>query len=103
RGDLAVLSSIGVNFVHLYDWSVPPSPGHDPGDHQRNHIPFLQSCARHNIRVFVPVSNFFLGLHQSNDPHLPGFISAMVAEVYNGGKSPIPAAAMWGIGNEYDL
>lgn len=103
RGDLAQLTAIGVNFLHLYDWSVPPAPWSKPGDHQRSHQTFLQECGAHGLKVFVPISNWFLGQINQHNPAIAGFIKAMVTEVYNGGTTPGPGAAIWGIANEYDL
>lgn len=103
RGDHATLQKMGVNFVHLYDWSVPPPKDQAPGSHQRDHLPYFASCARRNIRVFIPISNFFLGQRTANDPNVPSQIAAMVAEAYNGGPTPVPGAGIWGVGNEYDL
>jgi len=104
RGDIGTLSGIGVNFVHLYDWSVPPAPGSSPGQYQRDHLPFLQECAKQSVNVFVPISNYFMEqIHQGNGATVKGQIQAMVTEVYNGGTTPVAGAGMWGIANEFDL
>ena len=103
RADVANLAGIGVNFLHLYDWSVPPAPGLPPGQYQRNHLPFLKECDKQKVRVFVPVSNYFLEqIHQGSEL-VQGQIKAMVTEVYDGQSTPRASAAIWGIGNEYDL
>lgn len=103
RGDLSNFANdLRVNFLHLYDWSTPPFPGQEPGQNQRSHISFLNECAANNIKVFVPISNYFLEqLHNGKD--ITGFITAMVTEIYNAGTTPNKAAGMWGIGNEFDL
>ncbi|MDP5199815.1 hypothetical protein [Flavobacterium sp. DG2-3] len=103
RGDVSNLANeLKVNFLHLYDWSTPPAPDKQPGPYQRSHISFLDECAANNIKVFVPISNYFLSeLHKGNDV-IP-FITAMVTEIYNAGTTPHKAAGMWGIGNEFDL
>lgn len=104
RGDVKNLADIGVNFLHLYDWSVPPAPGSAPGAYQRNHLPFLEYCGRCKVKVMVPISNYFMEqIHQGKGSTVKSQIQAMVAEVYNGGKTPLPGAGMWGIANEYDL
>ena len=105
RGDINTLSSgVGVNFVHLYNWSVPPAPGQQPGQYQRSHLSFLAECAANNVKVFVPISNYFLEqLHQGNTATVTAQVTAMVTEIYNGGTTPNPGAGIWGIGNEYDL
>jgi hypothetical protein len=103
RGDLFNFANdLKVNFLHLYDWSVPPFPGQEPGQNQRSHMSFLNECATNNIKVFVPISNYFLEqLHQGKD--IKHFIKAMVTEVYDAGTTPHKAAGIWGIGNEFDL
>ncbi len=104
RGDIGNLSGIGVNFVHLYDWSVPPAPGSVPGAYQRDHLSFLQECSAVGVNVFVPISNYFMEqIHQGNGATVKGQIQAMVTEVYNGGTTPVAGAGMWGIANEFDL
>ncbi|MEO6176885.1 MAG: hypothetical protein ABIP27_17160 [Flavobacterium circumlabens] len=103
RGDLSnFVNDLNINFVHLYDWSVPPAPGQQPGEYQRSHIAFLDECASLNIKVFVPVSNYFLQqLHAGKN--ITAFITAMVAEIYQGTTTPHRAAGIWGIGNEFDF
>jgi len=105
RGDVKTLSDSGVNFLHLYNWSVPPAPGSSPGDYQRDHLPFLKECGARNVKAFVPISNYFLGqIHQGNGATVKADILAMVTEVYDNKPTSLPTGAgMWGIGNEYDL
>ena len=66
------------------------------------------------IKVMVPVNNFTAGTIVGDTPGCPtcpwGYqaaftiISGIFNQVYVGGsKTPHPAAAMWGIYNEYDL
>ncbi len=115
RGDVKNLAALGVNFIHLYNWSVPPVPGSNPGDYQRSHSSFLKKCGDEGINVFVPISNYFLG-EISAAKNLTDTtakakalklvhtqIASMVTEVYNGGTTRYGGAAMWGVGNEYDL
>ncbi len=100
RKDLANLSTnLKVNLIRLYDWYPPPS---------RNHIPFLDECQRDGIKVIVPISNYFVGLVQAQDPSAPMLIKALAGEVYQTGQTgqtgqPHPAAAMFSISNEYEL
>lgn len=104
RGDLANIAGIGVNFLHLYDWSVPPAPGAMPGPYQRSHLSFLKECARTGIHAFIPISNFFMEeIAQGKGSEVKGYMKAMVREVYAGGKKPVAGAGMWGFGNEFDL
>jgi hypothetical protein len=93
RHDLAHLAAdLGIDFVRLYDWNSA-----------RNHVPFLDECHARGIRVAIPISNYFVGLVEQNDPKVADYIAAIVKEIYAGGKKPHPAAVMWAIGNEYDL
>lgn len=104
RGDINNLAGIGINFLHLYNWSVPPAPGTPLGEYQRNHLPFLEECAQHNVNVLVPISNYFMEqIHQGNNSQVKENILAMVTEIYNGSTTPVAGAGMWGIANEYDL
>ncbi|NBG67442.1 hypothetical protein [Acidiluteibacter ferrifornacis] len=104
RGDIKNLASMGVNFIHLYNWSVPPAPGAALGSYQRSHTTFLKKCGDEGINVFIPISNYFLEqIHSGNGSTVKTQIAAMVNEAYNGGTTPYGGAAMWGIGNEYDL
>ncbi|MDG1334077.1 MAG: hypothetical protein P8P74_17205 [Crocinitomicaceae bacterium] len=104
RGDIKNLAGLGVNFIHLYNWSVPPAPGNTPGSHERSHTTFLNKCGNENVNVFVPISNYFLGeIANGNGATAKTQIAAMVKEVYNGGTKRYGGAAMWGVANEYDL
>jgi len=104
RGDLFNFANdLKVNFLHLYDWNVPPFPDQEPGPYKRSHMSFLNECAANNIKVFVPISNFFMEkLHKGKEDVTPD-IKAMVTEIYNAGTTPHTAAGIWGIGNEFDL
>lgn len=104
RNDLATLAAAGVNLLHLYDWSVPPAPGAAPGDHERSHLSFLAAAHAAGLRVIVPVSNYFLGeLAKGDVATVTTQIAAMVAEIYDGTKTPVSGAGIWAIGNEFDL
>jgi hypothetical protein len=102
RGDLKGFHGLGVNFLRLYDWSAPPSP---PGGsltlNLRNHLPFLDECARYGIKVTIPVSNY--NVYNINNPNFTWIkpnIEAIVEEAYQGKTTPHPAAAMIAVGNE---
>ncbi|MDH5651530.1 MAG: hypothetical protein OEZ39_06625 [Gammaproteobacteria bacterium] len=109
RGDIKKLADIGVNFIHLYNWSVPPAPGLEPGAYQRDHLPFLAECGNNNINVCVPISNYFLSqIHNGQGSVVKVQINAMAAEIYSttdtqGRTAAVSGAGMWGVGNEYDL
>ena len=101
RGDLKKMHDLNVNFLHLYDWSVPPAPGANPGDFQRNHLPFLDECDKQGIKCMIPISNFFMNEVKAGKATAKGQIQAIVAEIFRGGNKPHPAAGMWAIGNEF--
>ncbi|MCF8085094.1 MAG: hypothetical protein K9M96_18600 [Deltaproteobacteria bacterium] len=102
RGDLKTLHGLGVNFLRLYDWSAPPSPPGGPLTlNLRNHLPFLDECAKYGIKVTIPFSNY--NVYNINNPSFTWIkpnIEAMVEEAYQGGTTPHPAAAMLAVGNE---
>jgi hypothetical protein len=106
RGDLKQMKDeLNVNFIRTYDWSTPPPPGDLPQSNQRNHLPFLEECRKLGIMVMVSVSRTFVRAERDRNEEwskngVREFVHAMVAEVYQGGKKPHPAADMWGIGNE---
>jgi hypothetical protein len=99
RGDLATMQSLGVNFLHLYDWNFG-----------RDHSTFLAQAKADGITMNVPVSNFGLALPITG-PLPPGIfqhqletVERIFAEVYpnlaSGDTTPNPALTMWTIGNE---
>ncbi|PCI63347.1 MAG: hypothetical protein COB37_05140 [Kordiimonadales bacterium] len=103
RGDIKNLSDIGVNFLRLHHWSVPPAPGYEPEEKQRNHLPFLRECSKRDIKVLVPISNQFLRqIHRGKGEEVKAAILAIVTEVYNRQTSTPAGAGMWAIGNEFD-
>lgn len=99
RGDLATMKTMGVNFLHLFDWNP-----------QRDHNPFLSTALSDGITVNVPVSNFAFALAQ-NAPLNPGtfvfrleFVHQIFNTVYpNGSTTPNPDIKMWTIANEPDI
>ncbi len=111
RGDLKKMHDLNVNFLHLYDWSVPalpygppPEPGLADTSYRRNHIPFLDECAKQGIKVTIPISNYFLGRIKrgDSDKFTPKEqIQGIVAETLRNGHEPHAAAVMWAIGNEF--
>ncbi len=101
RGDVENLAAIGVNLLHLYDWSVPPAAGDKPGPYQRSHVSFLQQCESFKVNLMIPVSNYFLTeIHNGNGSTVKTQIAAMLAEFY---ATRGPTDSLWSIGNEYDL
>lgn len=102
RKDLKNLrDNLNINFLHLYDWSVPPTPFKPAGPYQRNHLTFLDACQGQGIKITVPISNYFLGLVRDNKSEAKGYIQAIVAEIFQNRNKPHWAAGMWCIGNEY--
>ncbi|MBC7777511.1 MAG: hypothetical protein H7246_18910 [Phycisphaerae bacterium] len=49
RNDIQTLAGMGVQLIRLYDWEP-----------RNNHLKFLNYCNDHNIKVLVPVSNYFV-------------------------------------------
>ncbi len=68
RNDLQVMQSIGINMIKGYNYSDPNS---------RNHIPFLDDCISKNIKVIIPISNFFVSPNGINQ------FSAVIHRIIN--------------------
>ena len=103
RRDLEVFQDAGLNFLHLYNWNA-----------QRvNHTAFLDAANTRGIKVMVPISNFTAQTIEGVVPDCPtcplgyqaafNLVKGIFDQVYLGTTTPHPAAAMWGIYNEYDL
>jgi hypothetical protein len=101
RGDLATMQSLGVNFLHLYDWNS-----------QRDHTAFLAAAKADGITVNVPISNYVFGLAM-NLPFNPDtyatqlqYVQGIFNQVYpnwqSGDTQPNPDISMWTIANEPD-
>jgi hypothetical protein len=101
RGDLANMQSLGVNFLHIYNWNS-----------QRDHTSFLATAKADGITVNVPISNYVFGLAM-NPPFPPKtyatqlqYVAGIFNQVYpnlqSGNTSPNPDISMWTIGNEPD-
>ncbi len=102
RKDLTVFKGAGLNMLHLYNWNAQ----------RTNHKAFLDAAQAQGIKVMVPISNFTAQTitGTTDCPSCPkGYKAAfelvrgIFNQVYIGGTTPHPAAAMWGIYNEYDL
>jgi hypothetical protein len=99
RGDLATMQSLGVNFLHLYDWNFA-----------RDHTSFLAAAKADGITMNVPISNYGLALPITGSlppgifQHQLETVERIFAEVYpnlaSGDTTPNPALTMWTIGNE---
>lgn len=102
RGDLATMQSLGVNFLHLYDWNFG-----------RDHSTFLAAAKADGITMNVPISNFGLSLPLTGPlpkgifQHQLETVEQIFKEVYpnlaSGDTTPNPALTMWTIGNEPDI
>jgi hypothetical protein len=90
RDDLGTIQGMGMNFLHLYNFSVC-----------RNHVPFLNYANTVGLSVMIPISNYLVtpGL----DPNQTADIQTLVNEVYGEGTTPNKAAVLWDIGNEFDI
>jgi hypothetical protein len=101
RGDLATFQSLGVNFLHLYDWNPA-----------RDHSAFLANVAADGMTVNVPISNYVFDLAM-NPPLLLNtyvtqlqFVQQIFSQVYpnlgSGDFKPAAGVSMWTIANEPD-
>jgi hypothetical protein len=101
RGDLASFQSLGVNFLHLYDWNA-----------QRDHTSFLNTAASDGISVTVPISNFNIRLPQTGPlpPMIYVYQLENVQSIFNqvypnwqsGNFTPATGVKMWLVTNEPD-
>jgi hypothetical protein len=101
RGDLKTMESLGVNFLHIYNWNS-----------QRDHTTFLQTLVANGMTVNVPVSNYVFSLPM-NGPlpenvyrHQLSYVQEIFNQVYpnwqRGGTKPVAGISMWSIANEPD-
>ena len=89
-----IAQKLGAKYIRLYDWNTPSA---------RNHKPFLDECNRYGVKVFVPISNYFVGLYdQGKSGQADGFIKDILQELITNGKFH-PAVAMITVGNEPQL
>ena len=103
RKDLATFAGVRLNLLHLYNWNAQ----------RKNHTAFLDAANQQGIKVMVPISNFTAQTitGTTDCPTCPkgykaafDLVKGIFNQVYiNGSKTPHPAAAMWGIYNEFDL
>lgn len=101
RDDLMTMKSAGINFLHLYNWNP-----------QRDHSSFLNAANSNGMKAMIPISNFTnclivgscqgvaTGSYQNAFTNIQGIFNQIYA---GGGTTAHPAAAMWGIFNEYDM
>jgi hypothetical protein len=101
RGDLATIKSLGVNFLHVYDWNS-----------QRDHTSFLNQANADGISVTVPISNYSVSLAQTGSL-TPGTyvyqlenVQSIFNEIYpnwqSGNDTPATGVTMWLVTNEPD-
>jgi hypothetical protein len=103
RGDLTRLKNQNVNLLHLYNW----------GTYLRDHTPFLNKAQALGIKIMVPISNYTgcvivggcQGIAPGAGSYQAGYdnIKKIFDNIYQGGTTPHPDAAMWGLYNEYDF
>ena len=103
RNDLATFQGVRLNMLHLYNWNAQ----------RTNHKAFLDAAQQRGIKVMIPISNFTAQTitGTTDCPTCPkgykaafNLVKGIFNQVYiNGSTTPHPAAAMWGIYNEYDL
>jgi hypothetical protein len=102
RGDLATIQSLGVNFLHLYNWNP-----------DRDHASFLAQANADGISVTVPISNYSIGLAKAGPLHPNTFVYQLenVQNIFNevypnwqqGNVAPTAGITMWLITNEPEL
>src|SRR6185295_1553190 len=100
RNDLLTMKNAGINFLHIYNWN--------PG---RNHTPFLDAVKANGMKVMIPISNYTnclivgncQGVNVGSYQNAFTNIQNIFNQIYPGSSTTAhPAAAMWGIYNEYD-
>ncbi|APW61908.1 dockerin type I domain-containing protein [Paludisphaera borealis] len=101
RGDLKSMESLGVDFLHIYNWNS-----------QRDHTTFLQTLVADGMTVNVPISNYVFSLPMNgalgNPPyrHQLSYVQEIFNQVYpnwrSGDTKPVAGISMWSIGNEPD-
>ena len=101
RQDLATIAAAGINFLHIYNWNP-----------ERDHGAFLDASNANGLKLDVPISNFTAcliigngcqGVSAASYKTAYDNIKKIFDNIYKGGTSPHPAAAIWDIFNEYDL
>ncbi len=95
RNDLKDISSQGVNLMRLYNWT-----GNETGGATlRNHIPFLTHCAKYNLKVAIPFSNYNTQISATNAQNTA---TSIVNELASN-NALHPNVAMWQVTNEFEL
>ena len=101
RKDLDIIKGAGLNFIHLYNWNP-----------QRDHTSFLDAAQERGLKLWIPISNFTAQVVVGEICGTCGkkgyqaafnIIAGIFDQIYRGTTTPHPAAAMWGIYNEYDI
>lgn len=119
RNDLQKIQDGGFNVVRLYNWG--PSRGSAAGKNDAHDV-FLKSAKDHNLKVMVPVSNFFLSNSEwawngrtpdanysyNNAPPaiqkaLRQFLDSVTWKDNQGKYHLFPAVQSISVGNEIDL
>ncbi|MEP0265345.1 hypothetical protein [Dokdonia sp.] len=80
RNDIQTLRDMGVQLIRLYDWEP-----------RNNHLKFLDYCNAHNIKVLVPVSNYFLKPGEGL-PNRKTLIHSLIDSFSNAGKTDYHSA-----------
>ena len=109
RDDLGNMKTLGVKFLHLYDWSRQGTEGYWNG--KRDHTSFFQYVEDKQFKMAYPISAWFVGRafgslpedsYQFDESAMSGFIKDLVNDVYPGGNHR-NCVTMIALGNEYDL
>jgi len=109
RDDLGSMNTLGVKFLHLYDWSRQGTEGYLNG--KRDHTSFFQYVEDKKFKMAYPISAWFVGRAFGSLPGdgwpfdentMKGYIKDFVTDIYPGGKHR-NCVTMIAIGNEYDI
>lgn len=82
RNDVGIISAMHFNTIKLYNWNPA-----------RNHDSFLNYCNGNNIKVIVPISNFFVDNFSTQQENIRNIIK----------QANHPAVIAFAIGNEKDI
>jgi hypothetical protein len=101
RGDLAKFKSLGVNFLHVYNWSP-----------NRDHRTFLAAAKAQGMSATVPISNYSVSLAKTGSLTPKTFVYQLenVQDIFNqvypnwkqGNFTLSPGITMWLVTNEPD-
>ena len=92
RNDVNVFKNLGCDIVRLYDWNPAKS-----------HPQFMDYCNSNNIKVAIPVSNYFLGFYGTPYSANTFYTTEIPKLLDPTTKNYIPSVGIILIGNEPEL